>query len=501
MFRLASLRASLLALITIPVLARADAFQEFRIPDNRTLQWTGSGSTGGSWFGDRTYAAHDASDRVSASLGSAFSMLLDSDARRTTVSANVSFQGNRSRRSSEVRAPGNPPTGSAQVERESATSMFVSIEHRRYANDATWFVGGSASLSAALRRDRESDFTHLGDAALGTEESDYLYRSDRSGYRAASLSVSIGTGRVRNATGVYEARMLESRLLARGELTRSLGVDARCALASLFYARDDFHVVDHPEIPVWDRIEAILRADGALRDSTLTAADMARLTVPYHGSSARFTEADLLPRAPIQRQMGWTIGVQVQGLTSHDWQDISQHTWFMVPPTPMVFDGESHASSHGDLLRAGFAAEYHRPLSLALQLDASGYVLATVVEHRDGFIEAARVNLSWVISDRWLVGAGFRQDRTLDERSDGWTIADLWSASAFASVDYYLRDHLTVTAAIDQQYRKRRNNAMSIVSGVFNPWSFSQGGDISVGLTYRFAGWASLPWVDPRLPR
>jgi hypothetical protein len=497
MVRIPTVRSLLtLTLLAMPVLARADAFDEFRIPDNRTMQWNGNASAGGSWSGDRAYSDHRAADQISGQVDSGLWTQFDSDARHTFMAASVSLTGNRFRQSQGLFAPGAP--GFADVERQNAGNVYAAFDQRRYMNDRPWFVGVDAAFSGSFTRTRMSSFTHQDASIAGPEVSAYQYLSDRIGSRSASAWVSAGLGRVRNATGVYDARILEARLLARHVLARPLGAEARKALAALFYAQNDFIMAyDHPEIPVWDRIDAILRADGGLRDSALTAADMVRLVVPYHGPTQRVVLADLLPQPLILRQVGWSAGVVLQGSTMHGWDEASTRTWTVIDPTPIAFTSASRTIGNQDVLQAGVAAEYHRPLSLELQFDASGFLYANIVEHGSGFIEGTALYLGRIVADRWLVTAQLAQNRFLDQTSDGFTNVDRWDVSSQVSVDYYLRDHLSISAAVDQRFTKTRND-VPLLPGVTH-WGRSQNGDVRLGLTYRFAGWASLPWADARL--
>jgi hypothetical protein len=486
-----------LMLLVLPIVASADAFDEFRIPDNRTLLWNGTSAAGGSWSGDHAFDGRRATDQVTSQLGTNLWTLLDSDARRTFLMASVGLEGIRYRQSQVIAGPGSQ--GIAETQRIAEGNAFATLDHRRYAHDRPWFVGVDAGFSGQFTRVRSSGFNHQDASILGPEVAAYQYISDRSGARSASASVSAGLGRVRNASGVYDARILESRLLARHVLARPLGAEARKALAALFYAQGDFGTAyDHPEIPVWDRVDAILRADGGLRDSALTAADMARLVVPYHGPTNRAVPSDLLPQDFLVRQVGWSASAVLQGNTSHGWDDVAARTWTVVAMTPIPFESSRSTIDNTDALQAGVALEYHRPLSLELQFDATGFVYANVVEHGNGFSEGTSVSLSRIVADRWLMQASLTQDRLLDQKSNGYTNQDQWDVSSVLSADYYLRDHLTISALIHQRFNGQRSD---VGAGPVSQWSRNQQGELRLGLAYRFAGWASLPWADSRLAR
>ncbi len=95
---------------------------------------------------------------------------------------------------------------------------------------------------------------------------------DNSNNQNLSGSISVGVGRVRDATSVYQTQVLEQRLLRTGALKRRLSRDAIRQLAKLFSMQGDFGLVhDYPGKHFWREVERILRENGSLAGESLDA--------------------------------------------------------------------------------------------------------------------------------------------------------------------------------------------------------------------------------------
>src|SRR5262249_5648251 len=119
----------------------------------------------------------------------------------------------------------------------------------------------------------------------------------------ANADVSIGWGRVRDATPVFSALLLEERLQRDHMLARTLSVDARNKLAALIAIEGDFaEVHDEPDKAFWSEVERIVREDGALTDGRFDA------------HAANHVREDLhVGRMSFYRQTGWFARLVVSG--------------------------------------------------------------------------------------------------------------------------------------------------------------------------------------------
>jgi hypothetical protein len=147
-------------------------------------------------------------------------------------------------------------------------SWSLGGSHRRYpwavpiGFEAAANLGGSYAQSWSAQDVRT--FLLESGGSIETNRSDNVERWSYQNSVAASASA--GWGRVRNATGIYDALVLEERLLGTGALTRALSPAARRRLADVMYLRGALDTVrERPGRFLWQEIERVLSEDGALR--------------------------------------------------------------------------------------------------------------------------------------------------------------------------------------------------------------------------------------------
>ena len=97
-----------------------------------------------------------------------------------------------------------------------------------------------------------------------------------------------------------------------------------------------------------------------------------------------------------------------------------------------------------------------------------------------------------LVADRWQARASVQQLRDyLDraERLDSRPL-DLWNVRWIVSLDYFVEDHLRLTAQYDETQQRERFNNRRIYGVVDN---FTRQGWFSLSLNYRFLGRVSAP--------
>ncbi len=305
-------------------------------------------------------------------------------------------------------------------------------------------------------------------------------KSDRSDANHNSITrgqysprLSVGYGRVRDASGVYEAYLLEKRLIETGALSRALSPAARERVAALYTIEPAYGAPhDRPARFFWRDLEAVLRNDGALSDQGLDAYSVQRLEEPR-------TLGNGFPR-----YVGFHVGPAFGGqyASIHDLSSFNNEWGFFVGDTLL-----NSRSSQGvalyefseSRLQAGLVAEYHRPLGMRAQVDASSSVLFPTKKRDRGILANTSARLDYSLSDRLRTSVGIAHLRIID-RQGLPDQASTWAVLARASFDYYLEDRLRLSLVTEEQRQETRG-------APYPPASFRNRA-ISLALTYDLLG-------------
>ncbi len=471
--------------------ARADEFSDFRIPKHslRSGAFDLSGTANrfrdsGTQLGDASWSDEYSS---SAIAGLDVSWLLDSDPKLMSLRALVRGGGGRSGSKGENAT--SSPLGVFRGNGSGANwrtneEAFLSFDGREY----PWpiAVGFTAHSRAEGIWLNDWESTNRSESIA----SPFSYEEQRSGDARSNQQtvysleggVGFGVGRVRDATGVYRARILEHRLEARGVLAHALSAAAASRLAQLFYVESDYKIHDRGAKYFWGQVEAILRDDGALARSGLDASTALRLLEPEGVPASLKNTTQAIPRP-----VGWYVGVRLDGGHVHSTMQREMHQVTVVvqdtlpPQRTDVFDREKFDGEH-DIIYVGPAFELHRPIGLRWQLDGS--MLAQSALPNQQFDHALRVSttasLSWLISDRWLWQSSIRQLRSyVTPPSRPLGREDRWSVGYGTGVRYFFEDFLSADLSVDELQVSRRTPEVS---------GFTRSGQIQLGLTYHVFG-------------
>ena len=451
-------------------------FAGFRIPEHRTrrgiVSFAGNVGRGSNHVGD--FQSHNESSV--GSLQGSIQGFLDSEPTQQFWQISTAFDGRR--QLSRFTSPDNEQ----ESDRRTVGELWaLSAEHRSYLGDRPLALGAAAQLIGSYRQGwTRSSASQSSPPTLTLSESsddEDIYFDD------ARLSLDASVGRVRDATGIYDAYVLEERLQALGALLRPLSPAARQKVAALHYARPGYFAgTDRPDKFFWRDVERVLREDGALREGALAPYDLLRVIEP------RFP-------ANVTRMRGWLAGPVLVGEHRSVILGFERHN-VTETYTGGVLTGssENRTSSRSetitDQILPGFQAEWHRPVGLHAQFDGAARVLVPLLHVVDGGLRAEVAgSASWFVEERWLAAASGSYTDSYQTGDPGHPSLDEWRVDYGATLTYFVQDHLTATLqVVETQFRQGSNN-------------FYRQGQVSLGLSYAFwRGFDAPGLTDPVRP-
>ena len=483
--------------------AHADDFRDFRIPDNGYLQWNMGGDNTARWSQSHREDVRSESGAYTGDLFSQFHSVRDGDSRTSLFDLAATLIGDRTHDAYRTHQPygwwaPDPTrlyTDDASRQRVSESLKFYT-QQRWYPETAPLFL--SVDAEASLRDAQSWDSGQSGTRDPGYTATNWTASSRKTYSSTSSFGPGVGCGRVRNATGIYEARILEARLRTAGAIVRPLSTKARQRLASLMYAVSDYEAaLDRPAAAVWSDLESILREDGALEGRTIDLGTLFHLTDPFLARDYTYFRMSLLPRSPVVRLSGWAILFSGAGRWSHTGNhfEASRSMYSHADSFPPNYS-ESHyrsvGTSSGNSFDIRVAAELHRPLGMRAQFDATADYVHPTLKESQGFATSLQASLQWIVADRWIASASLAHFRVLQRDRADRTLDDEWNVSAGAAVAYAIVDHIWAHASLSQIWQ-----GISYDPYRFQAVSFGEdhgsSGTLHLGLTYRIAGYVDTP--------
>ena len=255
--------------LTVPSLALASEFSDFQIPEHRWQTLSVSFDASGHRY--RENGSYPTRDRnVEGTLGTSASWARDGDKRSYILSLDGAVSGDRRFRSDEhsyVSLQGSTHVGDETELRNVSERWNLTAELRRFPWRAPfgglirgrWIADYEQSWRSEERKEDNRD-------TLGFRRSENSRRYETWGYRHfLEADVSLGHGRVRDASGVQWARVLEARLLEIGAIRAPLSRGAKEKIAALYYLRPSLGLAhERPERFFWREVERVLREDGVV---------------------------------------------------------------------------------------------------------------------------------------------------------------------------------------------------------------------------------------------
>ncbi len=466
------------ALFLLSTVAHADdPYADFRVPDHRSFSWIVQ-SNGATSLAVRNQGTESSRDR--AANGALFSRMTwasETEARqRGLVLATTAFWGYEHSRATNA-FPFQFFQSSAH-QRNDRQALTLAASQRSYLGESDFAIDGQVTEDLVFEQDGSSEvsasfFTPPTEDASGEETQDRLYR------HTGSVSLGIGRGRVRNVTGVFSAQLIEQRLLGTGRLTRALSSAARLRLAQLHYLSSDFFAAhERSGRYFWREVERVLREDGALSESTLDAYSLERVLEPTVGG-VQFTRRTGCFVRP------FFFGSETRGHEDRDFK--SDH--LLVEQGGVQFASHGEFSTRTHLNRkdsgVGVSAEFHRPVGMRWQSDASAGASYGGGPLRELDVNASAA-LQYLLADRWYASATFQENvqsqRTRDGRSQ-----PSWFLQSRANLSYLVED----SWSIDLHYTDIQGLQRDVLASF--PADFLRTSGLSFGFTYRPFGHFDAP--------
>jgi len=442
------LAAALLLLLVAPAgageSAADSAYREFRIPEHSWWQWV-AGVSGAanhsdqSAFPGQSYRSGSFRGQLSTSAQGGH----ETDPLVQSWSADVRFNGER-RHEEQLRVdPGGEATGEF-----SNRGLFEVLGATYSLRAYPWSFPLALTAGVSQRFDFQqssssSDYTWRDPVTVTQDLSSistgaWIYR--------AQVNLGIGVGRVRDATPVYEAQVLEDRLLETGALSRPLTRPARERLAALFATEGRF-VFAHgrPDKYFWGEIGRVLAEDSALASGSIDLYDAHRILEP------------VTIRGSVLRPAGWFVGpaVYLQSSQFHRVSEFAQSQSVYVADTLLFASGFGSTTtnySRQDVIQTALVAEYHHPAGHRWQYDA--FHVTRIGESGVPMFANTNASVMWIVSDRWFVSGSL--GHALEWNGHGTDRAvERWDVSAGVDVSYFVEDSwaFTVTTREFQSHR------------------------------------------------
>jgi hypothetical protein len=479
-------------------------FSDFRIPKNRALLWTGGLNTRANGQDHSIPTAQASSGSVNGDASTRVSWFSDSDPAFTSVDVSLRALGVRDHRDQQTQSftPTTSFAGTVEsTSRELLENWALDMGLRRY----PWAMPLGVEASLSLGGNYSQSWTSYNSDAVsafsgGTVQFIQGGNTERWTYtNRASAFAGTGWGRIRNATGIYDAMVLEQRLRETGALTRPLSREGRRRLAEVLYLRGALDAVrERPGRALWREIERVLAEDGALQEGGLDPYSVLRAAEPHLGATSKGLTADGVPISPMIRPTGGFVGLRIQDshanmLVRDDLGSFGETIVDGVTVSTYSNSNSGRSSDSIDRVDGGASGEIHIPIGPPWQLDASSVVLLGLRKEDNYLLSFSQVALAWLAADRWTATANTAYSWGDEDRTDPGTGGDAWSWSAGLTVSWYVEDHTAIELAASENQNWRRGE-VDIPTHQFN-----RGLGASLGVTYRFSGWIATPGFFPAL--
>jgi len=469
------LRFTLAALmLLVPASAHPSDYSDFRIPSHSWSRF--DLQLGGSYRPSMLSATNNTQSKEtsgSGSFGGAWSIGHDSERLQDLLQiAGAAFGGSRTREDHDLMLEPYYFSSVDKREEQSASQDWsIQGEIRHYPWSAPFSYSGQVQ---AVGNYDQSWFSGSETIAQDDGFSSYGRITDNSQERWSyqyfvQTSASLGWGRVRDASGVQRALLVEDRLRHDGVLEAPLQQQTRQRIADLFYTESKFSLVhDLPDRWFWTEFERILREDPAVRPSALGAYELLHSRDPLVVSNG------------FDRQVGVLVGPVISLVHTNrvDRTDINLHEQIFIDDT-LASEANSSSAYRVDRddqqVRAGVQAVIEQPLGLMWHLSLASNATSDVrALDRDLQIQSA-LNLRYWLGERWYADGRVEQyRRTGSETQNAY---QLWSVTYGATLNFFLEDHVSLgLSAIGTQQRQRYYGPAT---------AFVRDAQIQLGISYR----------------
>jgi len=249
--------------------------------------------------------------------------------------------------------------------------------------------------------------------------------------------IGIGWGRVRDATGLYLAFVLEERLREIGRLTGELSDDTRRKLADLYTTRSDYYrLYSRSDRYFWQDVEKVLTEDPAM-------------TGPFDAYAA-YRVAEYVAPYSISRWSGIRFSLRFQGMHSNSISRYTDHSFRRTETdTSVVVDALGYDSDssieHFEQFVVGPHLQANLPLSLRLQFTGVSALSRKIHQPDAGFIWRNELTLQYVLADRWYAYYEFDHFRWLRDPLDrNKDHGDSWFFGHSIGAEYFVENRYSL---------------------------------------------------------
>jgi hypothetical protein len=433
-----------------PARVCADDFSEFRIPDHFGGSWSATINGSASSYSQNLEARATRERQLDGGLFGACNHFHDSDRHQWNLQIAGGLAGRRQTFHVDefFEFPGPPPGYSAlrreETQRLANENLRVAGSSRAYpwSIPLGWDVRGQAQLTESQNWDDRLEFDtfhSFSDSRIERSGQTVIWRYQEE----ANLGVTLGAGRVRDASPVFQAILLEERLRRDGALARALSPAARQRVADLYALRGSFGVPhDLPEKFFWRELERALRDEGAIADSGFDAYAL------HHAD-----EALVVAGFGFFRPVGWFVGPTLSFSHLHALirREDETRSVFLddgIPTGAISNHFGSRSKYFVDRTFYGATGEFHRPLGRRTQLSLSENATIDLRPDPDGLEVRGYAVVQRLVAERWFGQVQVFHRRTLLGDPD----LSSWEAQAAGSIDYYLEDFVRASLTFAQDW-------------------------------------------------
>ncbi|RPH95257.1 hypothetical protein EHM69_04875 [candidate division KSB1 bacterium] len=487
-------------ILLLPQILRADPFSDFRIPAHRV--YLVNASVYG--WGDNSYDSDDRSKyrswKLRGSVSNQGKWLYDSDPLRLDVNLALYASGEKTESRGTYVFRDSSTGRSHNITERGSEYWDITASSRYY--PWTFPLGMDLTANGRGSFGQEQNNRYIRGGEYTPERMDRSFDEEYSMQYSATGSFTMGFGRVRDASSVFEIFVLENRLLELGILTRNLKPETRQRLAQYLIAGlDHFTLHDRPIKYFWQDVERILHDDGALCETGLDGYSLCRIAEPYttakYNSSSSELPRSLLPTSyanRIVRNSGWFAGMAMK------WD----HNHYIMRGFQATQWSSSSWRNEGfsDYFSVGPTVQYCRPIGWKWQVDFKSSVSFPQNDAPQAIDATTDGTLTYVIADRWLSTIKAVHIRKIVnethgfERNPPYAIFSSWSANVGVNLFFFVEDRLALTLRLKhQQGRYCRDYSSPVYPTRKN---YYRDNSIEIGISCNFLGMLEAPGLIPR---
>lgn len=301
-------------------------------------------------------------------------------------------------------------------------------------------------------------------------------------YYDASFELGVGWGRVRNASSVHGAHLLEERLQELGMLSGELSEETVQKLVEHGYTSSEYYLLySRSEKYSWRDVEKILESDPAFH-GPLNAYAAHRLTesMSYPGISHwRGIRAGLYARA---------IHANELSLQTRDYFHTQTYDTLVYADTSEF--GSQTFRDRSDEIMVGPGLQGYFPLSYAWQINADSRLERRISPADDGFAWSNFCSVEHLLSDRLSVRYTLEHLRWLnDSKNRDDTRGSSWMVHHELIATVFVEDHVDLSVSA-RSYQYQLESYVPNWTVNVNPVEFGRNTNYFLTLTYRIHGYA-----------